>query len=93
MEWCTASENNKHAWNTGLKVVTEKRREICRELGKKGTKTVLQYDLQGNFIKEWESGTEVARQLNINQRNISACCLRKKKTAGGYIWRYKEEEL
>ena len=54
----------------------------------KCSKTVFQYDLDGNFIKEWQSVAEAQRQLNIN--HISMCCLNKRKTCGGFIWRYKE---
>jgi len=49
-------------------------------------KKVKQYDLQGNFIKEWISISEASRELNIHQKNIRACCKNKRKTAGGYIW-------
>ena len=63
-------------------------RKFLSELGKKSAKPVKQYDLQGNFIKEWESASEAARQLNIKQSNISACCLGKTKTAYGHIWTY-----
>lgn len=52
---------------------------------------ILQFDRQGNFIKEWPSMTEVERQLGIVHNSISACCLGKygHKTAGGYVWKYK----
>ena len=52
-------------------------------------KPILQYDKQGNFIKEWSSGTEVKQTLKINSSNIPACCKGKKQTVGGYIWKYK----
>lgn len=52
-------------------------------------KAVLQYSKEGTFIKEWESTREVTRELNINNSNLCYCCLGKRKTAGGYIWKYK----
>lgn len=54
------------------------------------SKPVLQFDKQGNFIKEYPSGREIERQTNYNQSNISKCCLGKNKTAYGYIWKFKE---
>lgn len=51
---------------------------------------VLQYDSQGNFIREWRSIKEVEKQLNINHSSIWACCKGKRKTAGSYIWKYKD---
>lgn len=35
LEWCTSSENNKHAHATGLNKFSEKHRKLCIELGKK----------------------------------------------------------
>lgn len=54
------------------------------------SKKVLQYDLSGFLIKEWNSTGEVGRELKISQGNISSCCLGKQKTAYGYIWKYKD---
>jgi group I intron endonuclease len=53
------------------------------------SKPVLQYDLQGNFIKEWSSSVCITKKLLFPQPNISAACLGKQKTAYGFIWRYK----
>ena len=52
-------------------------------------KPILQYDLKGNFIKEWLSGREAYRQLGIHYGSISLCCQNKTKTAGGFVWKYK----
>ena len=52
----------------------------------KSTKPVIQYDLQGNFIKEWSSLNEARKCI---QGDIQACCSGKQKTAGGYIWKFK----
>lgn len=54
----------------------------------KHSKSLLQYDLNGNFIKEWPSTMEVERQMNFKNTAISACCLGKTKTAYGYKWKY-----
>ena len=54
-------------------------------------KPVLQFDLNGNFIKEWPSAKKVEEELGIHQQNISSCCLGRYglKTTGGFIWKYK----
>lgn len=54
---------------------------------------IVQYDLEGNKIKEWEGMKVASESLGIGKTNISACCRGKAKTAGGYIWRYKKEEV
>ena len=53
----------------------------------KRRKPVEQFDLDGNFIKTWESITKVETELKIY--NINAVCKGKQETAGGYKWKYK----
>lgn len=38
---------------------------------------------------EYKSAAEAGRILNINNKNIGACCLGKRLTAGGYHWVFK----
>mgnify|MGYP003290597882 CR=1 FL=1 len=52
------------------------------------SKPVLQYDLEGNFIKEWKSIVECGRNGFIFQ-HISACCKGRLKKHKGFIWKYK----
>ena len=56
----------------------------------KVSKTVFQFSKTGEFIREWCSVCEIDRQLGFDFRNVSACCLGKRKSAYGYIWKYKE---
>ena len=49
-------------------------------------KPILQYDLNGNFIREWECANDVGREV---QSHICACAKGKLSTAYGYIWKYK----
>lgn len=51
-------------------------------------KPVLQYDINNNLIKEWPSITDAEETLHIY--SISECCRFKRKSCGGFIWRYKE---
>lgn len=92
LEWATYSENTKHSYKIGLEKKSEKQKENCRKLGKSLGKSILQYDLDGNFIKEWISSAEAGRKLKINQSNIIACCLNKRKKAGKSKWKYKENK-
>lgn len=61
---------------------------------KKGNcKITIQYDLEGNFIKEWKSTIDASKELKIDKSSITKCCLKKIHyiTAGGFKWRYKCE--
>lgn len=52
-------------------------------------KIVLQYSMDWELIKEWQSATKAWLSLWINNSHISACCKWKVKTARWFIWRYK----
>ena len=54
-------------------------------------KKVNQYDLEGNFIKEWNSVWEILDFYNKKRTNTSIfnCCQGKTLTAYGYKWKYK----
>lgn len=51
---------------------------------------VLQYDLKGNFIKEWSSQIEATKALNKTGDGIGACCRGRQKKAYNYIWKFKK---
>ena len=54
----------------------------------KRQKAVLQYDLQGNFIREYNSIKEFSKSKGT--AHISDCCNKKRISSMGYIWRYKD---
>lgn len=47
---------------------------------------ILQYDLEGNFIREWPSISEAERSIG---GYISGAVRGRQKTAGGFIWKFK----
>ena len=65
-------------------------REAQREAVRKVcAKPILQLDkTTGEVIREWECARDVERELGINFRSISACCLGKLKSAGGFKWKF-----
>jgi hypothetical protein len=52
---------------------------------------LLQFDKNENFIKEWKSAVEAAKSVGTTPQNISLVLnpKTKNKTAGGFIWKYK----
>lgn len=49
---------------------------------------VKQYDLDDNFIKEYESILDAANNTPAKTGAISRCLTGKNRTAGGYKWKY-----
>lgn len=87
LEWCTYAHNNQEAYRIGLKVGSEK-----GKFGKysKFSKPVLQYSLDGEFVKEWDNAEQVKRELGYCAENIRNVCNGRRRKANGYIWKYKE---
>ena len=78
LEWCTRSENDKHAFQLGLRKVT------CGGTSKR----VAQYDLDDSFIAEYNSISHAARVNNISITSISDCINGKFQKANGYVWKF-----
>ena len=54
-------------------------------------KGVIGINKISGYICEFNSITEAGRVTKINKGCISKCCNGKSKSAGGYIWMYKNE--
>ena len=77
LEWCSYTHNNNEAIRLKLRK----------------TKPVIQYDKNFIKIKKWDSIANAARILKINPSDISTVCKGKRKTAGGYIWKYESDVI
>ena len=79
LEWATAKENSNYG-SRNEKVADSR------------SKPILQYSKSGDFIREWKSAAEVERVLGINNSDIIQCCKGRRKSSGGFIWKYKEKD-
>lgn len=52
---------------------------------------IKQYAKDGTFIREWISAANASRELGIGASEIGRCCKRKSETAGGFQWRYADD--
>ena len=77
LEWVTYSENRKRMYQR------DKRKSAVM-------KKVFQFDLNNNLITEYESSYEAERKTKIKNTNICKCCKNKRKSAGGFIWKYNK---
>lgn len=85
-----SEETRKRMSASAKKRFSEKQKKNLIELH---NKKVNQYDLNGNFIKTWNSGTEFAKSIGKNTGSmISKCCNKVKghSTAYGFKWEFTE---
>jgi len=59
-------------------------------INNKVNKAVLQFTRDGELVAEFHSTKEAQRQTGIHYTNIGYTCKGKRKTAGGFIWKYKK---
>lgn len=78
LEWCSEKYNRYYGTN------------IERQALKRCV-PIDQFDLNGNFIKTWDSIKLASEMLNINACNITRCCKGVRNKTGGYIWRYAKK--
>lgn len=53
-------------------------------------KKVLQYSLNGNLIREWDSLIDINKELGISVSSIQNCCAGYTRTSNGFKWKYKD---
>ena len=82
LEWCTQQQNHDYG--------TRNERTGQSQMNKQGSKVLLQFVLQVNFIKVFPSVSEASRELGKSQANISRCANGFKNQAYGFIWKFKE---
>lgn len=88
LEWCDFSHNLKEAYRIGLR-----QNKYKGKYGREAqfSKPLLQFSLDGDFIKEWENAEQVKRELGYCAENIRSVCRGKRNQANGFKWKYKEE--
>jgi hypothetical protein len=69
------------------KTFSQEMKENFKEGKRNKTKNVLQYDLEGNFIKEWRSAADVVDVLKL--KGIYNCLTGISTHSGGFVWKYK----
>lgn len=86
---CKHSEESKKKISEALtgRVFTEESKKKMSEAH--GVNGIIQYSKSGKLIAEYPSTREAEHQTGCSQSNICKCCKGKRKSAGGYIWKYK----
>ena len=80
LRWVTPSENNSNPHRC---------KSFSISKNGKGYKKVVQYSLDGVFIKEWDGSKQAAKSLGkTSSSHIVDCLSGRKRSAYGYVWRY-----
>ena len=82
LRWFTVPKNN----STEL---ARKRKSEAARKREDNKKQIIQYAINGGLIGIYNSTMEAERNTNVDHSTIIRCCKNKQKTAGGYIWKYK----
>lgn len=54
----------------------------------KRKKKVYQYNIQGEFIDEFESVSEASKKTGLNKSSIAKVCRGERNSCGGYFWKF-----
>lgn len=76
LEWVTRKENVNHGTCIERSVL-------------KNSFPVIQYSLKGDFVKRWNSLSEIKRVTGMHKGNIGKCCNGLRKTAYKNIWKFE----
>lgn len=86
LEWTTRKENMQHAFRKGL---VKNNYKSVRAMSDANKRPILQYDLNGNFIKEYSSILEASKELGISRCMIDRVLLHLRKKTHKSIFVYK----
>ena len=83
-----------YQWRRGLVESLHKNIEpVLQKKSLGGKRAINQYDMDGNFIKQYESITAVSNENSINSKSIRDAANGKQRHAGGFVWKYVDAEL
>lgn len=80
--------NRSNNYFENLRWVTNSENSINKSPQNK--KKILQYDKNNKLINVWDSISQIYKNTKICSKCIENCCKGFQKTAGNYIWKYKD---
>ena len=82
LRWCTQKENVNNPLS------------IEKKQGKNNynAKPILQFTLNGEFIRRWDCIIDASNELGCSYGNISSCCNGRRNYCSGFIWKYYDLE-
>ena len=53
-------------------------------------KSICQFSLNGILLNKWDSIYQASIETKISEQSISSCCRKKLRSAGNFVWRFKD---
>lgn len=75
--------------NGNNQIITEEVRKKLSGKNNHNAKSILCYDLDGNFIKEYDCIKDASKELNLNSSHIVRVCKKQLNKTGKYKFKYK----
>jgi len=75
LEWCSASYNTRYGHRNDT-MINQRKKAVC------------QFTMDGNLVNNFPILSLAARETGINAAHICDVCKGKRKSAGGYVWKY-----
>lgn len=88
LEWCTYKYNSNYGTCISRRVMNT---DYKFGADNPKSKTVYQFDLEGNLIDVFSSTYDAARFYDIDAKSIAKCCTGGLKQYAGYGWSYTKE--
>lgn len=64
--------------------------EHKRRIGDGNSKAVEMFSKDGEYIRRFRSASDAELEMGISHSHISQCCNNKRKSTGGYLWRFAQ---
>ena len=91
LEKKTKSENQIHAIKHGLRKSSPL--EGVFGADNPNSKRILQYNLNGEFIKMWDSISQASKAIGCSESTLASCLHGRIKSCKGFMWKYYDVEI
>lgn len=93
LRWVTHKENCNNPFTKEKQSYSKKGKSTQRGKEHKQSKQILQFSMNGEFIKKWDCVMDIEREIGLKHQNICHNALGKSSNCGGYKWLYVNDEI
>lgn len=88
LEWCDRSYNARYSMLRHPERISHRHYKSGRKVECRLNFKIHQFDMDGNFIREWENSRTIFKETGMSDWAISEVCRGNRHKAYGFIWRY-----